>query len=108
MRAPSSGWWSTSRPGSAATSSRAKSAFSSRGPPPAPPTAGATDAGEHSRRSARRRRPAQIGAAVDAYVRDYSVPLVAAARRGDASAESAGSLDEGKRRVDEMRRSSIA
>ena len=45
----------------------------------------------------------EIVAAVDAYVRDYSVPLVAAARRGDGSARSAESLDEGRRRVNAIR-----
>ena len=41
---------------------------------------------------------------IDAYVRDYSVPLVTAARRGDASARTADALDEGRRRVDAIRR----
>ena len=48
--------------------------------------------------------PAQrIVAEIDAYVRDYSVPLVAAARRGDPSARTTAALDEGKRRVDAIR-----
>jgi signal transduction histidine kinase len=37
------------------------------------------------------------------YIRDYSVPLVNAARRGDAFARSVSAADEGKRRVDAMR-----
>jgi signal transduction histidine kinase len=44
-----------------------------------------------------------IADAVDAYVTQYSVPLVEAARRGEASASSARALDEGKRRVDAIR-----
>jgi signal transduction histidine kinase len=44
-----------------------------------------------------------IAAAVDSYVRDYSVPLVTAAQRGDPAARSSAALDEGKRRVDEIR-----
>jgi signal transduction histidine kinase len=44
-----------------------------------------------------------IAAAADAYVTEYSVPLVEAARRGEASARSADALDEGKRRVDAIR-----
>jgi len=37
------------------------------------------------------------------YIRDYSVPLVNAARRGDAFARSVSAAAEGKRRVDAMR-----
>ncbi|MDX6628136.1 MAG: hypothetical protein QOH00_382 [Gaiellales bacterium] len=37
------------------------------------------------------------------YIRDYSVPLVNAARRGEASARSVSEVAEGKRRVDAMR-----
>jgi len=37
------------------------------------------------------------------YIRDYSVPLVKAARRGDAFARSVSTAAEGKRRVDAMR-----
>ena len=48
-------------------------------------------------------RARRIAASVDAYVRQYSVPLVEAARRGEASAGSAAALAEGKRRVDELR-----
>ena len=44
-----------------------------------------------------------IVGAVDAYVEDYSVPLVQAARRGEAHAGSAEALDDGKRRVDALR-----
>jgi signal transduction histidine kinase len=52
---------------------------------------------------AQRRRAQQIGTAVESYARDYSVPLVNAARRGDASARSVATLEEGKRRVDAIR-----
>jgi signal transduction histidine kinase len=45
----------------------------------------------------------EIAIAADAYVTEYSVPLVEAARRGEASARSADALDEGKRRVDAIR-----
>ena len=45
----------------------------------------------------------RIVSVIDAYVRNYSVPLVAAARRGEASARSSAALDEGKRRVDAIR-----
>jgi signal transduction histidine kinase len=48
-------------------------------------------------------RARRIAASVDAYVRQYSVPLVEAARRGEASARGAAALAEGKRRVDEIR-----
>jgi signal transduction histidine kinase len=48
-------------------------------------------------------RARRIAASVDAYVREYSVPLVEAARRGEASARSAATLAEGKRRVDAIR-----
>ena len=37
------------------------------------------------------------------YIRDYSVPLVNAARRGEAVARSVSEVTEGKRRVDAMR-----
>jgi signal transduction histidine kinase len=45
----------------------------------------------------------QIAAAVGSYITDYSIPLVEAARRGDASASSHEALDEGKQRVDALR-----
>jgi signal transduction histidine kinase len=45
----------------------------------------------------------QIAESVDAYVAEYSVPLVEAARRGDPSASSEAALDEGRRRVDAIR-----
>ena len=45
----------------------------------------------------------EITAAIDEYVAGYSVPLVHAARRGDPSASSVATLDEGKRRVDDLR-----
>ena len=47
-------------------------------------------------------RARRIAASVDAYVREYSVPLVESIRRGERSARSATALDEGKRRVDEI------
>jgi signal transduction histidine kinase len=37
------------------------------------------------------------------YIRDYSVPLVKAARRGDPSARSVAATEAGRRRVDAMR-----
>jgi signal transduction histidine kinase len=49
------------------------------------------------------RRAREIAAAVDAYVTEYSVPLVEAARRGEASASSPEALDKGKERVDALR-----
>jgi signal transduction histidine kinase len=48
-------------------------------------------------------RARQIGAAIDAYIAGYSVPLVDAARRGDPSAGSVAATAEGKQRVDELR-----
>jgi signal transduction histidine kinase len=50
------------------------------------------------------RRARAIGRSVEAYEREYSIPLVAAAQRGDANARSASELGEGKRRVDAIRR----
>jgi signal transduction histidine kinase len=49
-----------------------------------------------------RRRARQIAAAVESYVRDYSVPDVNAELRGDGSNQTADLL-EGKRRVDALR-----
>jgi signal transduction histidine kinase len=49
------------------------------------------------------RRARQITEAIDSYVRDYSVPLVNATRRHEASARSPATLEEGKRRVDALR-----
>jgi signal transduction histidine kinase len=49
------------------------------------------------------RRARGIAAAVESYTRDYSIPLVNAARRGEASARGAAALNEGKRRVDAIR-----
>jgi signal transduction histidine kinase len=49
------------------------------------------------------RRAEEIAESVEAYARDYSLPLVAAARGGDASARSAAATEEGKRRVDAIR-----
>jgi CHASE3 domain sensor protein len=48
-------------------------------------------------------RARDIAAAIESYVRDYSVPLVNAAQRDDPSARSAAALEEGKRRVDAIR-----
>ena len=45
----------------------------------------------------------RITAAIDTYIAQYSVPLVEAARRGEPSATSDATLDEGKRRVDDLR-----
>jgi signal transduction histidine kinase len=41
---------------------------------------------------------------VTSYIRDYSVPLVAAVRRHDPSARSVDRTEDGKRRVDRLRR----
>jgi signal transduction histidine kinase len=49
------------------------------------------------------RRARQLGQAVASYVRDYSVPLVQAARRDEPEARSAAATREGKRRVDAIR-----
>jgi signal transduction histidine kinase len=44
-----------------------------------------------------------IGRAATAYVRDYSVPLVAAARRDPRSARTVAATEEGRRRIDAIR-----
>jgi signal transduction histidine kinase len=49
------------------------------------------------------RRARRIAEAVTAYIRDYSVPLVNAARRDEPSARSVAATAEGKRRVDALR-----
>ncbi|MDQ1617901.1 MAG: hypothetical protein QOE19_470 [Actinomycetota bacterium] len=49
------------------------------------------------------RQATLIAQAGRAYIRDYSVPLVAAARRGDPSARSVAASTAGKRRVDVLR-----
>jgi signal transduction histidine kinase len=49
------------------------------------------------------RRARGIARATMSYIRDYSVPLVKAARRGEASARSVAATEEGKRRVDSLR-----
>jgi len=49
-------------------------------------------------------RSRAITRAVDGYVHGYSIPLVVAARRGEGSARRAARLDEGRRRVDDIRR----
>lgn len=50
-----------------------------------------------------RSRARQVERSGKAYVEDYSAPLVAAARRGDHSANSLARTLEGKRRVDALR-----
>ena len=50
-----------------------------------------------------RRRASRAIRSVDSYVRDYSLPLVAAARRRDPSAESVRTTLRGKRLVDGLR-----
>ena len=50
-----------------------------------------------------RRRARAIAAPSSSYLRDYSIPLVAAARRGDPSASSVVVTAAGKRRVDALR-----
>jgi signal transduction histidine kinase len=52
---------------------------------------------------AQHRRAVRITQATTAYVRTYSVPLVAAARRDPASARTVAATLEGKRRVDAIR-----
>jgi signal transduction histidine kinase len=49
------------------------------------------------------RKAEQIAQGERAYIREYSVPLVNAARRGDRSARKVAATEEGKRRVDAMR-----
>ena len=49
------------------------------------------------------RRARRIARDELSYIRDYSVPLVNAARRGETSARSVSEVAEGKRRVDAMR-----
>jgi len=48
-------------------------------------------------------RAQRITEAITSYVRDYSVPLVAAARRDPASAATVAATEAGKKRVDAMR-----
>jgi signal transduction histidine kinase len=45
----------------------------------------------------------EITTAIDAYIAEYSLPLVERARRGERSASSERALAEGKRRVDAIR-----
>jgi signal transduction histidine kinase len=49
-------------------------------------------------------RARRIAADATAYLEDYSIPLVNATRRGESSARSVAATDEGKRRVDALRR----
>jgi signal transduction histidine kinase len=48
-------------------------------------------------------RAQRITQAITSYVRDYSLPLVATARRDPESARTGAATEEGKRRVDAMR-----
>jgi signal transduction histidine kinase len=48
-------------------------------------------------------RAVRITGAIDSYIDDYSVPLVEAARRGDAGATSSATTAEGRQRIDEVR-----
>jgi signal transduction histidine kinase len=50
-----------------------------------------------------RERARRITGAIGSYLREYSIPLVEAARRGEASPRGPASTEEGKRRVDELR-----
>jgi signal transduction histidine kinase len=50
-----------------------------------------------------RRQASAIARSVSSYIRDYSVPLVNAARRGDRSATSVAATAHGKRLVDAIR-----
>ena len=54
-------------------------------------------------RTPERTRARRIAADVLSYIRDYSIPLVDAARRQDPSAAGPAATAEGKRRVDELR-----
>jgi signal transduction histidine kinase len=76
----------------------------------APWRAARTALPDHAQRLARSvtdpaqaRRARDIARAASSYIRDYSVPLVNAARRGDASARSVAATEEGTRRVDSLR-----
>jgi signal transduction histidine kinase len=59
--------------------------------------------GELTEVPAQRARSQRLLAAVEAYVSDYSVPLVDAVRRGSASAGDASAIADGKARVDALR-----
>ncbi len=48
-------------------------------------------------------RALQIAAAGESYIRDYSIPVVAAARRDPKSARTVAATEDGQRRVDAMR-----
>ena len=48
-------------------------------------------------------RAEEIAAAIDSYLHDYSLPVVEAARRGDPSASTVATAEEGRRRVDALR-----
>src|SRR3954452_1965436 len=52
---------------------------------------------------AQHRRAQGIEAAIGSYINDYSVPLVEAARRGEAAARTVARIDDGRRRVDGIR-----
>jgi signal transduction histidine kinase len=52
---------------------------------------------------AQRRRARRIVEQIDAYVREYSVPLVRATRAGDPAVRGVAATDEGRRRIDAIR-----
>jgi signal transduction histidine kinase len=52
-----------------------------------------------------KQRAREIARAITAYIEQYSVPLVSAARRDDPSARSLAVAAEGKRRIDALRQS---
>jgi signal transduction histidine kinase len=56
-----------------------------------------------AKQPAQARRAREIERAVTSYIRDYSAPLVSAARRGDPSARSVAASEEGRQRVDSLR-----
>ena len=53
--------------------------------------------------SVQQRRVQEISDDINSYIRDYSVPLVTDARRGDPAVRSVAVTAEGKRRVDALR-----
>jgi signal transduction histidine kinase len=52
---------------------------------------------------AQKARAGQIAADIGAYIRDYSIPLVQAQRRGDPSVRGVAATQQGKDRVDSLR-----
>ncbi|HWG09276.1 MAG TPA: CHASE3 domain-containing protein [Solirubrobacteraceae bacterium] len=65
--------------------------------------AGARTLARDADNPAQRRRARALVREIDAYIRDYSAPLVRAARRGDPAARSVRATEDGKRRVDALR-----